>query len=112
MPVGFEATVDEVSDHHFRITNDDIPEDPESPADDTPDDSDPAQDPPAGDTSDNPADGSSDTPEDSNTTNVPDTGDTANHGLWLLLLLLSGAGLTGFVVYGTIKRQAQRYKEK
>ena len=112
VPVGFEATVDEVSDHHFRITNDDIPEDPESPADNTPDDSDPAQDPPAGDTSDNPADGSSDTPEDSNTTNVPDTGDTANHGLWLLLLLLSGAGLTGFVVYGTIKRQAQRYKEK
>ena len=116
VPNGFEATVDKVSDHHFRITNDDVPEespeDPEPSAGDTPGDFDSIQDPPAGDTSENPADGSIDTTENSNTTDVPATGDTSNHGLWFLLLLLSGTGIIGCVVYGTIKRKAQSCKGK
>lgn len=86
VPNGFEATVDRISGNHFRITNDDLPEDPE---------------PPAGDASDGLTDGSG----GSNTT-VPATGDTSNRGLWLLLLLLSGTSLIGCVVYGMIKRKA------
>ena len=75
VPNGFEASVDRVSDNHFRITNDDLPN------------------------------GSLDIPEDSNTTNAPPTGDASGHGLWLMLLLLSGTGFIGFMVYGTIKRK-------
>lgn len=75
VPNGFGASVDRVSDNHFRITNDDLPN------------------------------GSLDIPEDSNTTNAPPTGDASGHGLWLMLLLLSGTGFIGFMVYGTIKRK-------
>ena len=76
VPHGFEAAVDRISDNHFTITNDDLPN------------------------------GSLDIPEDSNTTNVPPTGDASNRGLWLMLLLLSGAGFVGFVVYGNHKKKS------
>lgn len=76
VPHGFEAAVDRISDNHYTITNDDLPN------------------------------GSLDIPEDSNTTNVPPTGDTSNRGLWLMLLLLSGAGFVGFVVYGNHKKKS------
>ena len=76
VPHGFEAAVDRISDNHYTITNDDLPN------------------------------GSLDIPEDSNTTNVPPTGDASNRGLWLMLLLLSGAGFVGFVVYGNHKKKS------
>ena len=75
VPDGFEASVDTISDKQFTITNDDLPKE------------------------------SSDIPEDSNTTNIPSTRDTSNSGLWLMLLLLSGSGFVGVVVYGNYKKK-------
>jgi len=100
VPEGFTSSV-ERSGYTFTITNDDKPKDtPEEP-----DHPDKPENPDTPDTPDTPSEPKQpDKPID----DVPQTGDSGNSALWIGLMALAAAGMTGTAIYGRKRRYGRR----